>query len=114
MSIPAFDSPQLKLLYGNLGQETARKMVDVLKAHSLSITYNEGNEKFTIHGSSGIEKKFIEKIFNEQPYVGWRPQVLRETDRMGNRLVRLQFINESNNQSISSLFSKKLAGRDKR
>lgn len=93
MSVPSFD-PSRVSGYGTSGQETARKMASTLKAHSLSVTYNADNKKFTIHNSSEIDKETIAKIFSEAVYEGWQPQVLDETDDLGNRLVQLRAIVE--------------------
>jgi len=91
MSVASFD-PSRVSGYGISGQETARKMASTLEAHSLSLTYNESNSKFTIHSSSRIDKETIAKILSKAVYKGWGPQVLDETDDLGNRLVQLRVI----------------------
>lgn len=88
--------------YGRTGQETAKKMVDNLKASSLTITYNEKIKKFTIHGSAGIDKATIQKIFSQTRYEGWRPEVLDETDNLGNRLVELRGVAGIDFENLSS------------
>ncbi|NGX27704.1 MAG: hypothetical protein K940chlam6_01642, partial [Chlamydiae bacterium] len=40
-----------------------------------------------------LTSEYVEKIFNEKKYSGWRPQVLDNTDILGNRLVKLESIN---------------------
>lgn len=93
MSVLSFD-PSRVLGYGNSGQETARKMASTLEAHSLSLTYNDSTRKFTIHNSSEIDKEAIAKILSKAVFEAWGPQVLDETDDLGNRLVQLQAIDE--------------------
>lgn len=87
MYIQGFDP--LGLEYGTIGQETAEKMAGVLKAHSLSVTYNKSDKKFTIYNTSEMTIATIKNIFFEVAYSGWYPEVIEETDSLGNRLVQL-------------------------
>lgn len=117
--IPSFD-PTIVSGYGILGQATAREMASTLKAHSLSLTYNPENKRFTILNTSDLDKDSIEKIFSKAVYEGWYPQVLDETDEAGNRLAQLGMIAfknfEESYQPITPIrvsLSSKLSLKDK-
>jgi hypothetical protein len=84
-----FDPSSLCSHYGAFGQVTAIKMLFALAVHSLSITYNETTGKLTIPNSSKIDKETIQTIFSGTTYGRLHPEVLDETDVLGNRLVRL-------------------------
>lgn len=94
MNLPSFDPLQITG-YGTCGQETAQKMSEVLKEHSLSISYNSATQKFTISGNSEIDEESLERIFAQKAYQVWQPLVLEEKDKLGNRLVQLIPTNES-------------------
>lgn len=91
MNVPPFDPTQV-VGYGTSGQESAKKMADSLISRSLLIKYDSNTKKFTILGSSEINKEVMEKIFAENTYHNWQPEVLDETDEFGNRLVQLRAI----------------------
>jgi SAM-dependent methyltransferase len=94
MSKTVFD-PSRVTGYGTTGQNTARKMNDVATSHSLELNYNTGSKQFTLLGSSDISKEALEKIFAEKVYDRWKPQILYETDSLGNRLFRLVHVDDS-------------------
>ena len=89
MNIPSFD-PSGALGYWTSGQDTITKMTNILETHSLTITYDQDNKKFTIPDSSHINKETIAKILSVAFYHSWKPQVLDETDNVGNWLVELR------------------------
>lgn len=82
-----FDSVQS--FFGKTGRETAELMVKALNDHSLSMTFDANKKKFTVIGSSQIDKNDLQKIFQTNSYGIWRPQVLDDVDHIGNRLVNL-------------------------
>jgi len=91
-----------------LGRDNVKKMIEVLKAHSFSVTYHSDIDKFSIQGSSKVDKISIQTILLKDEYFIWRPEVLDETDSLGNRLIQL-FRNESNlpelvNQVVTDFF----------
>ena len=90
MSISSLDWSQISGRFGNSGKTTVEKMVGLLEASSFSVTYHSDNGKFSIQGSSKVDKAAINIIlWKGVNYKVWAPQVLDETDSLGNRLVLL-------------------------
>ena len=78
--------------YGTAGAETFQKMDVLLKKHGLLCTYNTQTKIFTVLESSKILKEKLKKIFEENSYTGWAPEVLDEVDPLGNHLVKLRYL----------------------
>jgi hypothetical protein len=93
MNVTTFD-PSSVTGFGICGQQNSRKMYETLSAHSLGLTFNGSTKKFTVLGSSSLSSQAIEQIFAEKRYGGWAPQVLEETDTLGNRLVQFRMTEE--------------------
>lgn len=75
--------------YGTTGQITVNKMFESLQSSSLLLTFNEVTKKFTIRGSSNLDKNsIISIIFKNRKYESWKPEVLG-VDENGDRLMQL-------------------------
>lgn len=95
--------PMFVSTYGISGQQTVQKMVEALKASSLSITYDDTTSIFTIFDSSKITKEAIQEIFAKNVYEGWQPKVLDKTDTSGNRLAQLSAISSTHSSVLICL-----------
>ena len=89
MSVSSLDWSQISCRFGGSGKTTVEKMVGLLGAHSFSVTYHSDTGKFSIQGSSKVDTAAIRTILLGAKYKVWAPQVLDETDSLGDRLVVL-------------------------
>lgn len=83
------DYENIQKKYGIFGRETAKKIVEALKARSLLVAYSNQRKEFTVLDSSKISREFIKKILAEKDYHGWQPKVQDNTDGEGNKIIKL-------------------------
>lgn len=92
MSIPSFNPSMLSQYYGTSGVATGNEMAKRLRDHSLSMTFNATDKTITVLNSAGLDANAISQIFYENAtnvYRGYKPEVLKATDALGNRLVKI-------------------------
>jgi hypothetical protein len=86
MSLSPLDSSHITG-YGKLWESNARTL---LKDHSMKVSFSSDSKKFTILGSSHLSKQDLQKIFDENIYICWKPHILDKTDSLGNYEVELK------------------------
>lgn len=57
--------------------------------YNLKISYREASDDFIILNSRKINTATIQRLFAENKYEGWAPEVQAETDEDGNKIVKL-------------------------
>lgn len=87
-------SPQFSKDFGPNGEQTAKKMLEIIKKNfgKCQLVYAEDAKTFVILNSKEISLEAIQQVFSEHSYTIWQPEVGREPDSQGNKTVKLVIV----------------------
>lgn len=75
--------------YGSAAKFTVITMIESLKTHSFSLTYDDKIKQFTVVGSYPFTMTDIEKILKKKTYNVYEPKLSNDLDEKGNHKVKL-------------------------